>query len=80
MRHPGTFHQARFLAKALYLIKISMMMDVVSESVVPMDKRHMAIGPKCEQKDSCNIWSKILNIILTISFKIDIKMTEIGQK
>ena len=25
--------------KALYLIKISMMMDVVPESVVPMDKR-----------------------------------------
>ena len=39
MRHPDAFHQVRFLLKALYLIKISMMMDVVPESVVPMDKR-----------------------------------------
>ena len=39
MRHPGAFHQARFLSKALYLIKISMMINVVPESVVPMDKR-----------------------------------------
>ena len=39
MRHPGAFHQARFLSKALYLIKMSMMMDVLPESVVPLDKR-----------------------------------------
>ena len=39
MRHPGAFHHARFLAKALYLIKISMVADVLSEKVLPADKR-----------------------------------------
>ena len=39
MRHPGAFHQARFLRKALYLIKMSMMLDVLPDDVVPADKR-----------------------------------------
>lgn len=39
MRYPGAFHQARFLAKSLYLIKISMMMDILPEDIVPIDKR-----------------------------------------
>lgn len=39
MRKPGAFNHARFLAKALYLIKISMMMDVIPDNVVPADKR-----------------------------------------
>ena len=40
MRHPGAFHQARFLAKALYLIKISMMADILPDDVLPADKRN----------------------------------------
>lgn len=39
MRHPGAFHQARFMAKSLYLIKMSMMMDVIPTDVVPVEKR-----------------------------------------
>ena len=39
MRHPGPFHQARFLHKSLYLIKMSMMLDIIPEDVVPADKR-----------------------------------------
>ena len=38
MRHPGAFHHARFLHKALYIIKMSMM-DILPEEVVPADKR-----------------------------------------
>ena len=40
MRHPGAFHQARFLAKSLYLIKMSMMASVLPPDVLPADKQH----------------------------------------
>ena len=39
MRHPGAFHQARFLHKALYLIKMAMMLDVIPDDVIPDNKR-----------------------------------------
>ena len=39
MRHPGAFHQARFLSKGLYLIKILMMAEIPLENILPLDKR-----------------------------------------
>ena len=37
-RHPDAFQYARFLAKGLYLIKISMMADILPPDVLPADK------------------------------------------
>ena len=40
MRYPGAFTYARFLAKSLYLIKMSMMLDVIPEEIIPAEKRN----------------------------------------
>ena len=39
MKHPGAFHHVRFLAKALYLIKMSMLAHILPEDVLPSDRR-----------------------------------------
>ena len=39
MRHPGPFQHARFLHKSLCLIKISMMLNALTNNFVPAKKR-----------------------------------------
>lgn len=43
MRAPGAFHRARFLAKALYILKMAMLADVLTPAVIPHRQQRNAV-------------------------------------